>query len=212
MGEIVNNIFENELSYDGCVILKYKIEYPTIKNSRNRYSARRFNEYNYNRALELKEYSENELFKEAKELYQYNSENGYPIMVYEVVLNYEITYRNNSVISLYTDEYMYLGGAHGNTKRESQNWNMQTGRFIKLAELNSKNPYYIVDIFKEINNQIAIQIESGEGQYFENYCNLVQENFKLENFYITENGIVIYFNQYEIAPYSSGIPEFLIKF
>ena len=33
----------------------------------------------------------------------------------------------------------------------------------------------------------------------------------LDNFYITGDGVVIFFNQYEIAPYSSGIPTFLVK-
>ena len=107
---------------------------------------------------------------------------------------------------------MFLGGAHGNTKREGQNWNLQTGRQIALKDLFPDNPYYIIDILKEINHQIASQIENGENQYFDNYCQLVQENFRLENFYIVSEGVIIFFNQYEIAPYSSGIPTFKINY
>ncbi len=212
MGEIVNCVLEKELYYNDTVILKYKIEYPQLTKVRYRYGMRKFNEYNYNKAIELQEYCETELFKEAKELYDYNQENDYPVMVYEIILDYEITYQNHSVISLYTDEYMFLGGAHGNTKREGQNWNLQTGRQIILKELFPNNPYYIIDILKEINCQIAEQIEKGENYYFENYCALVQENFRLENFYMVAEGVTVFFNQYEIAPYSSGIPTFKIKF
>ena len=212
MGEIVNNVLENELYYNNTVILKYKIKYPQLIKTRYRYGMRRFNEYNYNKAIELQEYCETELFKEAKELYEYNQANDYPIMVYEIILDYEVTYQNNSIVSLYTDEYMFLGGAHGNTKREAQNWNLQTGREILLKELFPNNPYYIIDILQEINRQIAKQMETGENQYFENYCGLVQENFRLENFYMVPGGVVIFFNQYEIAPYSSGIPTFKINF
>ncbi len=212
MGEIVNCVLEKELYYNDTVILKYKIEYPQLTKTRYRYGMRKFNEYNYNKALELQEYCETELFKEAKELYDYNQENDYPVMVYEIILDYEVTYQNYSIVSLYTDEYMFLGGAHGNTKREGQNWNLQTGREIILKELFPNNPYYIIDILKEINRQIAEQIEKGENYYFENYCGLVQENFRLENFYRVPEGVVVFFNQYEIAPYSSGIPTFKIKF
>ncbi len=212
MGEIVNCVLEKELYYNDTVILKYKIEYPQLTKTRYRYGMRKFNEYNYNKALELQEYCETELFKESKELYDYNQENDYPVMVYEIILDYEVTYQNYSVVSLYTDEYMFLGGAHGNTKREGQNWNLQTGREIILKELFPNNPYYIIDILKEINRQIAEQIEKGENYYFENYCGLVQENFRLENFYRVPEGVVVFFNQYEIAPYSSGIPTFKIKF
>lgn len=210
MGEIVNCVLENQLYYNDTVILKYKIEYPQLTKTRYRYGMRRFNEYNYNKAIELQEYCETELFKEAKELYDYNQENDYPVMVYEIILDYEVTYQSHSVVSLYTDEYMFLGGAHGNTKREAQNWNLQTGREIILKELFPNNPYYIIDILKEINQQIASQIENGENYYFENYCQLVQENFRLENFYRVPEGVVVFFNQYEIAPYSSGIPTFKI--
>lgn len=102
-------------------------------------------------------------------------------------------------------------GAHGNTKRESQNWNLQNGKQIPLTDLFPNNPYFMIDIFREINRQIATQMESGENDYFDNYCQLVLENFNPENFYLTPKEIVIFFNQYEIAPYSSGIPTFLVK-
>lgn len=212
MGEIINRVLENELYYNNTVILKYKIAFPQLTRLKYRYGMRRFNEYNYNKALELQEYCETELFKQAKELYEYNQSNDYPIMVYEIILDYEVTYQNNSIISLYTDEYMFLGGAHGNTKREAQNWNLQTGRQIILKELFPDNPYYIIDILKEINSQIAKQIEQNENQYFDNYCQLVQENFRFENFYMVPGGVIIFFNQYEIAPYSSGIPTFKINY
>ena len=211
MGEIVENILEKELYYKNTVVLKYEIKYPSITWARNRFAVRKFNSYNYDKAVELVKYCETELFKEAKELFDYNSSKGYPVMRFEIYYTYEVTYQSNSIVSLYTDEYMFLGGAHGNTKREAQNWNMQTGRFIELGSLYPNNPYYIIDILKNINVQIAKQNASGENQYFDNYCQLVLENFNLANFYITDKGVVIFFNQYEIAPYSSGIPTFLIN-
>ncbi len=186
MGEIVNHVFEKELYYEDVVILTYKIRFPQLKKTCYRYGAQKFNQFYYERAVELKEYCENELFKEAKELYELNQQNGYPIMVYEIILDYEVTYQANSVIALYMDEYMFLGGAHGNTKRESQNWNLRNGKQIAMQDLFLNQPYYIIDILKEINEQIAAKIETGEGQYFDNYCQLVQENFRLENFYLVE--------------------------
>ena len=210
MIEIVENVIEKELYYKNTVVLKYTIKYPSITWARNRFVQRKFNSYNYERAMELAQYAEMDLFKEAKELFDYNSSKGYPVMVFEVYYTYEVTYQNNSVVSLYTDEYMFLGGAHGNTKRESQNWNMQNGRFIELKDLYPNDSYYIINILKNINSQIAKQISSGQNQYFDNYCQLVLENFNLDSFYITKEGVVIFFNQYEIAPYSSGIPTFLI--
>ena len=55
------------------------------------------------------------------------------------------------------------------------------------------------------------QIEEENDIYFPDYCQLALETFRLENYYLTQKGIVIFFQQYDIAPYSSGIMTFLLK-
>ncbi len=115
MNYINKNILQKELYYDGTLILKYYIEYPSIIGYEN------FNSYNKKRAIELKNKSENELYKEAIQTYKYNKENGYPIMVYEVYHTFDITLNRKYIVSLYTDEYIFSGGAHGNTIRTSRN-------------------------------------------------------------------------------------------
>ena len=204
MNYIIKNLLEKELVYDGEIILKYHIEYPSIES--NSSENINFNYYNKNLALELQNKSENELYKEAIETYKYNKENGYPIMVYEVYRNFEITFNTNNIISLYADEYIFQGGAHGNTIRTSQTWNMIAGCMINLESFFKNQSYFIIEILKEINRQIAKNPEI----YFENTCNLVLNTFNPKNFYLTYNGIAISFQQYDIAPYSSGIRVFII--
>lgn len=209
--KIIERILQQEMRYRGNVILTYQIKYPEIENKENEFGLQRFNWFNKVKALQLQRYCERELFQEAKKIYEYNVTNGYPIMIYEILLEYQITYQKERVISVYEDQYMFTGGAHGTTIRSSQTWNLKQGRMIPLAFFFPNNPYYMIDIIKEINHQIAEQIEKGENQYFDNYCKLVLENFKVEKYYLTEKEIVIYFQEYEIAPYSSGIPTFMIK-
>lgn len=210
MFKIIENVFEKELYYKDTVILKYTIKYPRIIN--NSIGANRFNRFNYEKATKLKHYSENDLFNEAKEVYDYNVSNGYPTMVYEVFLDYTITYNKNSIVSLYSDEYIYSGGAHGSTTRSSQNWNINFGRQFSLESLFDNNCNYVLDILKDINNQIEEQIANGSNQYFENYCSLMLNTINLNNFYLNPGYITIFFQQYDIAPYSSGIPTFNIIF
>ena len=45
-----------------------------------------------------------------------------------------------------------------------------------------------------------------------NYEKNVEQYFNPEHFYLKPAGLVVYFQQYEIAPYSSGIPEFTIPY
>ncbi|HWQ73960.1 MAG TPA: RsiV family protein, partial [Syntrophomonas sp.] len=45
-----------------------------------------------------------------------------------------------------------------------------------------------------------------------NYEELVEQTFDVNNFYCTPQGVVVYFQQYDIAPYASGIREFLLPY
>ena len=203
--QIVKRILTRELKYDDSVVLKYNIEYPQIIGQSD-ISSIRFNTYNKNLADSLQYNSENNLYQEAVELYKYNKQNNYPIMVYEVYRTYEITLNINKIISLYSDEYIFSGGAHGNTVRTSQTWNMVTGRMMDLYEF-FRNPYFIQSIFK----QIIAQINTDKDIYFEDACCLVIETFSTKNFYLTPEYIAVYFQAYDIAPYSSGIRVFMIR-
>ena len=131
-------------------------------------------------------------------------------MEYEIILEYNVTYNKDNIVSIYYDQYEFTGGAHGNTIRTSQNWNLSAGKMLPLSYFFPNNPYYIIDILIEINKQIKEQIQNGTNYYFDNYCELVLETFNLENYYLIEKGIAIFFQQYDIAPYSSGIPVFYI--
>ena len=208
MYKIVTNVFENELYYKNTVVLKYKIEYPKIIG--NSVGIHRFNRFNFIKAVKLKQYVEKNLFKEAKELYNFNISNGYPLMIYEIVSIFTVTLNKNPYVSLYSDEYIFTGGAHGITTRTSQNWNIQTANQITLNELFDCNCDYVLYILKDINTQIEEQIANGSNYYFDNYCSLVLNSIDLNNFYLNNKYMTIYFQQYDIAPYSSGLPTFEI--
>ena len=203
--QIVKRTITKELNYDNTVVLKYNIEYPEIVGQNN-ISNDKFNRYNKDLAIKLQKRAENELYQEAIELYKYNKENNYPIIQYEVYRTYKITLNINQIISLFIDEYTFTGGAHGNTIRTSQTWNMDVARMIELYEL-FRNPYFIINIFK----QVIEQINNEKDIYFENACCLVIDTFNPKSFYLTPNYIVVYFQQYDIAPYSSGIRTFNIQ-
>ena len=206
MNNIYRKILEKGLFYDGVLVLKYHIEYPCIDSTGN--FAFRFNKYNKNLALEIQKMAETELYKEAVQMYEYNKAHNYPIMVYEVYRNFVITYPGLNYLSLYTDEYIFTGGAHGNTVRTSQTWNLANCTMMKLCNFFQNNPYFLIDILKQINAQISKEPDI----YFDNACNLVLDTFNPDSFYLTPNGIVIYFQQYDIAPYSSGIRTFTVAY
>ena len=101
MLEIQKITLENELKYDNTTILKYTITYPKIISNIYMYGIEKFNHFNQIKAFKTKLYAEKNLFSIAKQDYEYKKSNGYPIFVYELMLDFFISYNDKNIISLY---------------------------------------------------------------------------------------------------------------
>ncbi len=207
MFKIITKTLEDKFYCEDNLILEYKINYPQVVN--NRCNFFKFNSYNYKLALALQKNIEDNLLQEAQNLYEYNKSNGYPIMTYDVLQTYNITYNANNIISLYTEQYIYSGGAHGATNITGQTWNMKCSRLMSLSDFYPNNEYFILYLLKQINYEISKSSEN----YFDNYCTLVLETFNPNNFYITSSKtLCVFFGEYDIAPHSTGIPTFCVNY
>ncbi|MCI9070508.1 DUF3298 and DUF4163 domain-containing protein [Clostridium sp.] len=135
---------------------------------------------------------------------EYFKDNPAPLMPYQLYARYKVT-NNSDVISFYIDYYQFSGGAHGVTTRMAYNVDNLTGNKIQLKDMFKDNYNYKDIINKEINRQIS----KDPDRYFsgKDGFNGIVDN---QNFYVKNNTIVIYFGLYEIAPYASGISEFII--
>ena len=107
MNQIRTKIFSGELKYDNTVILTYKIEYPEMVFSYYELGRNIFNRYNRNLAVSLEDYVKKDLYNSAVETYKYNKENGFPVMVYEFLNTFNITFNDDSIVSLYMDKYEF---------------------------------------------------------------------------------------------------------
>ncbi|WP_312370668.1 DUF3298 and DUF4163 domain-containing protein [Lachnoclostridium sp.] len=212
--EVTNILLSDTLFYNNEQVLSYKINYPQFITNKCTNFIEKLNNYYKENALIFEKYCRDTLFSEAVELYKYSKENNYPIISYEAVMNYSITYLTDCYISLYFDKYIYTGGAHGNTKRSSDTWDVYKGCRMQLSDFFPHNPNFKKDIITFITNDISERLKDPnlQGTFFDTYKQDVNNTFNEDNFYMTPTGIVVYFQQYDIAPYSSGIQEFLIPY
>ena len=135
---------------------------------------------------------------------EYFKDKPEPLMTYQLYARYKLT-NNSDIISFYIDYYQFSGGAHGITNRIAYNIEKSSGNEIKLKDI-FKDNYNYKDV---INEEINRQISKDPDRYFtgKDGFNGIGDN---QNFYIKNNTLVIYFGLYEIAPYASGISEFII--
>lgn len=201
-------VIAEEMKYDDVIVLSYRIEYPEFRSAKNKKTVRTINQFYQDQALALQNNFRTQLYQMAVEQYLNDIENGFPIRAFEALQTFTATYNKACIVSLYLDNYQFTGGAHGLTIRTSQTWNFKSGKMVKLKEL-----YRCANDYRSyIKRNIIAQIRENPDIYFDNYEELVEQTFKVNSFYCTPQGIVTYFQQYDIAPYSSGIREFLLPY
>jgi len=201
-------VIKNEMKYNGTVVLTYRIEYPQFRSLINQTVLGPINLYYMEMAMRYQQVCETELYNMAVQQYRQSIENNFPFHAYEALMVYKITLIHSCVISLYQDKYQYTGGAHGSTVRSSQTWLTTRGSMLRLRQLYTCPMDYQEYIF----NEIIKEIQKDPSIYFDDYENLVKQTFNPRQFYCTPEGVVIYYQQYDIAPYASGIREFLLPY
>ena len=114
----------------------------------------------------------------------------------ETKVNYKIHYIDEEKVSFEIEMYAYNGGAHGMTILEGYTYNLKTGETYALAQLFDFRP-------SEINQKIFTYAKENDVFLFSDFKGIKAYP---SNFYLNKDGKpVILFQQYEIAPYSSGI-------
>lgn len=114
----------------------------------------------------------------------------------EAVVNYKIHYVDQDKLSFEVLTYTYNGGAHGASYVQGYTYDLKTGSKSTLTELFDYRP-------SELNQAIFRHAKARDIYLFTDFKGLKQYP---QNFYLNEEGkAVLLFQQYEIAPYSSGI-------
>lgn len=205
---VKTRMIRQKLNYNGVVLLAYQIAFPEFSALRDQPCLPGINRFYRNQAFELRQYYEAVLFPMAIKQYQDDQKNGFPVRMFEAIQRYEVADLGTCVVSIYFDRYQFTGGAHGSTIRRSQTWNLRRCGRWKLMQLVHCPPDDQTYLLSEINTQIQKEPDF----YFENAGELAAKTFCADSFYCTSEGIVIYYQQYDIAPYASGMPEFLIPY
>ncbi len=208
----VSHSIAGERQYLGQTVLTYKIAYPQFVTFSAMASLRRINAHYKQQARELAAYVQERLFLDAVGDCISRQDQAAPCLAYEFQRPFEMTYGERCAISLYMDEYTYTGGAHGNTLRQSDTWNARTAERMPLSALFRPGVNYQDRILAVVIPEAQRRAEENPTAFFPDVGSLVAQNFDEENFYLTPAGIVIYYQQYAIAPYSSGIQTFEVPY
>lgn len=120
----------------------------------------------------------------------------------------EIKRNSDGFISFIETHYIYSGGAHGNISWFPRNIDVlsPTPHNLELKELFNDDGYR-----ETINRMIDELVEKHPDKYNELWEKPEINDENENNFYITDNELVIYFPPYTLSYYAKGFVEFPIR-
>ncbi len=141
--------------------------------------------------------ADSEIYKDYKPIYENNEFTS-------------ITFNSDNILSLEISEYLYTGGAHGNSSFALYSFNLENGEQINPDDI------FMVDYKKELNKigekifREHYQADPSQSLYDQGFFGF-ENGFALnENFDLYKGGIKFQFNPYEAGAYVLGAPEVFI--
>lgn len=207
---MVNNILkdeegatiENEEKVYSNKYVSVNINKPIVKIAKNKEAEGIINNKISKRINDFEEY----ITKLSIRDNEYNIKVGLEPKPYVINVNNNVTYNKNNILSITLNLYSYTGGAHGSSVDESFNFDINTGNRGVIEDFLGNNRNYN----KIILDNVKATINKNPELYFKeavDKLNVIPYNQK---FFLTDKDLVIYFDEYEIAPYVAGIPKFYI--
>lgn len=116
-------------------------------------------------------------------------------------MDYEVEFVDDQTVSVLIESYLYgEGWVHGVTSLEPLNYDIGTGSVVELADLFDGDNY-----LAELSERARAEIEASDlKEALDLPFTEVKEN---QQYYLTDEEIVLVFDQYEIAAGSAGPQE-----
>lgn len=168
---------------------KLKVSYPFVPNDKNEETKTKVN---------------NEIIKVVTNLFNktiFLPEKNY---VKEVMGFYKVHLNGANLISILFGLYTYTGGAHGITQYTSLTMDIETGTSYVFEDLFNEDTDY-----KKQVNELAVKFTK------ENNIPLIAEYKGIsdkQEFYLTEDELVLYYQIYEYTPYAYGLFEIKLPY
>ena len=122
---------------------------------------------------------------------------------YEHNYTQKATYCGDQYISFLTEEYTYEGGPHGYTETRGLVFATKTGEKVTLEQYLGRSRAELRTLLGDV---VRNDLDARNVAYFEDELPAALATDDPYNYYIDQAGhAMLLFNQYEIAPYSSGL-------
>jgi hypothetical protein len=130
---------------------------------------------------------------------------------YYMKLKNTVPYNKNNIVSLWVENNVYEGGAHGSHSIYCYVFDLTTGSFITEQQIFTEG--YEKPLASIIVNKIAEANDLKDPKKLENIgYSSIEDIIPNNNFMVDDQGITYYFNESEIAAYVVGVSKVFIPY
>ncbi len=209
--QIFKNTFYDE--EDKQKILDVNITLPYLTQSQPSSAVRAINAFYEQQFNEMKNNVTNQFLIDTKKDKSLSKEQKTEFMPYAYESEFSISYLSKDYISIIHTSYVFTGGAHPNMFLRSETFDLYTGKRVFLTDFIKGTKEQALDkIYQFIEEQIKQTKGSESFVYYDTYENDIREYFAEEDFVLQKDSMMVFYQQYAIAPYATGFQMFEIPY
>ena len=174
--------------------------------------SRRIRRYYQLQCRSFLRYCEAYLLPLAAEEYRAALAASQPLPRLHAELSYQVTYNEGGLWSLYTQSREQGPGGQTALLRRGDTWDLASGYPVALPALFPRRSGWKRRLLEAVEAEAARRAAAGVSQYHEGLRRRLRQYFNPQNFYLTGEGLAVFYPMYAIAPAMEGIPVFTIPY
>lgn len=171
----------------------------------------RFNRYYRAYGRAFRRYCETSLFPLAQAAYREALESGGALTQWRATLQTTVTYEGEGLVSLYTDS-VESTASQRIVLRRGDTWDMTSGTPLRLADFFAPHTLVRKCILSAVRETIEREERLGLYRCLPDWCVRIRRSFNPQNFYVSDEGLYVFYQTYAIAPPSEGLPTFFLPY
>lgn len=128
--------------------------------------------------------------------------------IYSIEQGYTVEYAHGDVASLLFETSTYYGGVHPNAIQTAYTVDVGSGTLVSIYDVFGGDSNAVREA---ILAEVISQLSEREDMY-DDAADAARELFDPEHFYLTDDGLVVFYETYELGPYFVGPQFFTIPY
>lgn len=204
-----NTQWKKTMEHEGEAVLNLSLCLPTPGGEGR--AARRMERYYQHLGQLWKDRWTSTLYPQAVAALGEARENSRPFQPWQAEVIHCICLDREDLSSLYVDA-IERRGAHARpvTVRSAETWDGETGTPITLSSFHPRQPLWKRPMVAEVQHQTEQRLQRGESLFYEDAVARVAKHFSPRRFYLTEEGLALFYPMCSLGSPAEGIPVFFL--